>query len=382
MKSTALRSTVLIVVMTFAVLGLAMAQSETVEREFDHPIDDLRQSLEALQASQTRKLPTVRGFVTDNLALGTYERPYYQFETELVPRNADRTLLRVKARITAWHTGSSTMEEYRSLTSNGRLESDFLEQVSRYLVTLDSDLTSRIVSLEKMLGDLKSKTDALEKRCLDLTRENKRLEEAIQSQSESRRQRMVLRSGTHVVDQPSAAAHTLLTAERDDLFEVADERPGWVGVKLDGDTTGWLRSRDTKPVTASSDQTVLSAALKEKQAPFVITRETVTPFLGEWPSLKGQRALFLWAQPVGLSRAALTEKLSFVKQLFAYRYRDALHSQVDYAGLVVIFMGNGKNGVAAARLDDIGQWLNGKMPDKEFIGRCSLDPMEAFHAAH
>ncbi|MGZ4789253.1 MAG: hypothetical protein ACXVZX_12105, partial [Terriglobales bacterium] len=166
------------------------------------------------------------------------------------------------------------------------------------------------------------------------------------------------------------------------IFEVADERPGWTEVKLETGATAWLASKETKVVTVSSDQTALSAALKEKQKPFVITRQTVTQFLGDWPSLKGQRALFLWAQPVGLSRAAETEKLSFVKQLFADRYRDAVHSEVDYAGLVVIFMGNGKNGVAAARLDDIGQWLKGSMPDNEFLNRCSLDPMEAFHSAH
>lgn len=384
MKIPFLRTAALFVLAIFVVCGAATAQTgpSPFEREFDHPIDDLKQALESLHANETAKLPTVRGFVTDNLAIGIYERPYYQFETELVSRNADRTLLRVKARITAWHTDmSGGSAEYRSLTSNGRLESEFLDRVSGYLIKIDSDLVGRINTLNTMLGDLKDKTNALEKRRDELTAQNKGFETALRSQSEQRNETAVLRAGTRVLDRPATGARTVLTAERDDMFEVTEERPGWVGVKLEGGTTGWLPSSATKAASGLSDPSTLDAALKEKQKPFVVTRETVTQFLGDWPSLKGQKALFLWAQPVGVSHREATEKLSYVKQVFADRYRDAVHSDVNYSGLVIIFLGPGdKSGVAAARLDDIGQWINGQMPDNEFLKRCSLDPPEVFRA--
>jgi len=384
MKIGLLRTTVLLVLAIFVAGNSASAQTgpSPFEREFDHPIDDLKQALQALHADDTTKLPTVHGFVSDNLAIGIYERPYYQFETELVSRNADRTLLRVRARVTAWHTDSAGgSPEYRSLTSNGRLESELLDRVNSYLIKIDSDLVSRINMLEKMLGNLTDKTDVLEKRREELTAQNERLEGALKSQVGQRNERTVLRAGTRILDRPATGAHSILTAERDDMFEVAAERPGWVGVKLEGGTTGWLPSNEIKAVPELTNQTALSAALKEKQKPFVVTRETVTQFLGDWPSLRGQKALFLWAQPVGVANREATEKLSYVKQVFADRYRDAVHSDVSYSGLVIIFLGPAdKSGVAAARLDDIGQWLDGHMADNEFLKRCSLDPPSVFRS--
>jgi len=384
--SSKLLKTAVLLLFTIGLLSTAAAQNDvgTYQREFDHPIDDLKQALVALHADETQRLPTVRGFVSDNLAIGEYERPYYQFETELVPRNANRTLLRIKARVTAWHTDSAGgQQEYRSLNSNGRLESEFLDRVTDYLVRIDSDLTGRISSLEKMLADLQAKTGDLEKQRDELAGQNKGMESALQSQSQERNERTVLRSGTRILDRPSTAGRTLLAAERDDLFEVASERPGWTEVKLENGATGWIPAGETKAVPGGSDQTALSAALKEKPKSFVVTREMVMQFLGDWPSLHGQKALFLYAQPVGLSHREATEKLSYVKQLFADRYRDAVHSDAGYSGLVVIFVGSGeKSGVAAARLDDIGMWINGRMPDNEFLKRCSLDPPELFRSVH
>jgi hypothetical protein len=381
MKHRRLYPAVLVMLAIMCTPFLAMAQTDSgkLEREYDHPIEDLKQALQALHADDTVKLPTLRGFVTDSLAVGVYERPYYQFETELVSRNPDRTLLRVRARVTAWHTDNAGgSQEYRSLSSNARLESEFLDRVGSYLAKIDSDLAGRIQSLQKKLDELNSKTEVLEKRREELISQDKRLEDALHSQSEEVKHVMVLKSGTRILSRPRADSAVLATTERDDMFEIANQRPGWVGLILDGGSTGWLPANATKEVSGSADQTALSEVLKETPKPFVVTRESVTQFLGDWPSLRGQQALFLWAQPVGVSHSEAREKLLYVKQLFADRYRDAVHTDVKYVGLVVIFMGTDKSAVAAARLDDIGQWLNGRMPDSEFMKRCSLDPPEVF----
>jgi hypothetical protein len=285
----------------------------------------------------------------------------------------------VRARVTAWHTDNAGgSQEYRSLSSNARLESEFLDRVGSYLAKIDSDLVGRIQSLQKKLDELNSKTEVLEKRREELISKNKRLEDALHSQSEEVKHVMVLKSGTRILSRPRADATVLATTERDDMFKIANQRPGWVGLSLDGGSTGWLPANVTKEISGSADQTALSEVLKETPKPFVVTRESVTQFLGDWPSLRGQQALFLWAQPVGVSHSEAREKLSYVKQLFADRYRDAVHTDVKYVGLVVIFIGTDKSAVAAARLDDIGQWLNGRMPDSEFMKRCSLDPPEVF----
>jgi hypothetical protein len=370
-----------------AILSLAIvaaAQLKTYQREFDRPVDDIKQALQALKSDDTARLPTLRGFVTDNLAIGNYERPYYQFETEVVSRNAERTLLKVKARITAWYSDPAhNSEEYRSMTSSGRLEQEFLDRVTDYLVKSDTDLTGRISTLEKMLADLNGKTEALQKQRDDLTAENKRLESVVQTQANNVRLVMTVKPGVAVVDRPVPSAHTLVTAQRDDVFEVAGDKAGWVEVKLGSDQNGWIPAGLTRNDSDSDQQSQAREALNQKPKPFVVTREAVTPFLGDWPSLRGKKALFLWAQPVGLSQKQPREKLSFVKQMFADRYRDAAHSEVDYSGLVIIFIGSdNKSGVAAARLDDIGQWVEGRMPESEFLNRCSLDPPEVFRAAH
>jgi len=364
----------LAIILVLAALSMiAQEAPNSFERDFDHPADDVRLALQNLKPQDSRRLSSVNGYVTDNLAIGIYERPYYQFETEIVPRSADHTVLHVKARITAWYKDPAhAMEEYRALSSNGRLEREFLERVGTYLARSDADLDGHLMSLHKMLGDLTTKADALQKQRDDLAAGNKRLEDVLQSQAKDPEYVTVTRSGTAVVDHPSGS-HALVSAERDDLFEVVFQRPGWVEVKVGPNANGWLPESNVKKLPNES-QTALQDALKEKPAPFVVTREMVTSFMGDWTSLQGKKALFLWAQPVGLSHKDSKEKLGYAKRVFADRYREAVHSEADYSGLVIIFIGPEQNsGVAAARLDDIGQWLNGRMPESEFLHRCSLD---------
>jgi len=370
---TALRTT--IVLLFFALLQAAAQNApRTFDRTYDHPADDLRQALQSLKLEESRRLPTVNGFVTDNLAIGKYERPYYEFDTEIVPQNADRTLVRVRARITAWYSDPAhSMEEYRSLTSNGRLEWEFLDRLGSYLTKVDADLDGHIASLQKMLRELAAKTDTLQKQRDDLEVRNKQMEDALQSQTQDPDYVTVLHSGTPVLDKPTAGSPTLAKSERDDVFEVVFERPGWVEVNIGKDSKGWLPESSVKKVSSQS-QTALEAALQQKPEPYVVTREMVTPFMGDWSSLQGKKALFLFAQPVGMSPRDSKAKLGYVKRTFADRYREAIHSDIDYSGLVIVFIGSEKNsGIAAARLDDIGQWVNGQMPESEFLHRCSLD---------
>jgi hypothetical protein len=365
---------VAIFVLAACLIAVAQDAPSAFEREYDHPADDVRQALQSLRAQDSRRLSTVYGFVTNNLAIGTYDRPYYEFESEIVPRNAERTMLRVKARITAYYSDPAhSMQEYRTLTSNGRLEREFLERVGAYLVRADADLDGHLMSLHKMVDDLTAKTDTLQKQRDDLVAQNKRLEDVLQSQAQDPDYVTVTRSGTEVLDHPASGSHTLISTQRDDLFEVVFQRQGWVEVKVGPSSNGWLPESNVKKLPNES-QTALQDALKDKPASFVVTREMITSFMGDWTSLQGKKALFLWAQPVGLSHRDTKEKLGYAKSVFADRYRQAVHSEVEYSGLVIIFLGPEQNsGVAAARLDDIGLWLDGRMPESEFLHRCSLD---------
>ena len=77
------------------------------------------------------RLPVVEGFVANpDQPLDQYRRAYYQTSVQVRGKSAD-IIVRVTTKITAWYTDPAGVHSgYRLLNSNGRLESDLLDQLS------------------------------------------------------------------------------------------------------------------------------------------------------------------------------------------------------------------------------------------------------------
>jgi hypothetical protein len=114
---------------------------------------------------------------------------------------------------------------------------------------------------------------------------------------------------------------------------------------------------------------------------FRVTHEEVTNFLGDWPRLKGKKALYVYVQPRGLlaDMSGDSRKWQYAERLFGDHYRHRTKVREPFDGVVVIFMG-GHSAVAAASLADIGQWVDGNIREGAFVARCSLDPVGEFQA--
>ncbi len=136
----ALRDATRILLFCFAgfLLSLpAFAQAPDVyARSFYKQKDDIEQALKALQVSAGEKLPILDGFVGETeQPLDRYERGFCKFSVELVPSDAGKTVVTVKAKITAWYADRDVAKSgYQVLPSNGRLELDFLDRLEEKLI--------------------------------------------------------------------------------------------------------------------------------------------------------------------------------------------------------------------------------------------------------
>jgi hypothetical protein len=105
------------------------------ERTYARGENELKKALQDLGAFDDAALPVLEGFAT----LGAdgpvgYDRPYYRFRVVFDEAGAESTTVRLEAVVTARFTDpSGSRPEYRSVPSNGRLETDMLDRLDGYL---------------------------------------------------------------------------------------------------------------------------------------------------------------------------------------------------------------------------------------------------------
>ncbi len=104
-------------------------------RIYPYAEQDLKRALKEMGAFNDAALPMLEGFaVLDPDQLARYDRPRYQFRVQFERGAAGRTAVRVEARISARYTADpASRPEYRSIPSNGRLESDLLDRLASYM---------------------------------------------------------------------------------------------------------------------------------------------------------------------------------------------------------------------------------------------------------
>jgi hypothetical protein len=408
-------------------------KAEPSERVYAHSQIEIERALQDMKAFETYRLPTLDGFVSANAdTLDHLENPHYQLRIDAFSQGGAQTLVRVSAKITAWHTGEDAAHsQYTLVPSNGRLEDDFLDRLSLYLEKGGSPMPSTSSpapaasshlsppaenppavadsgspaphaasssapppapptgtasagpDADADAANLAARIDAIKLQRQEMEDKQRKLEQEVaQLESDSKSERYL--SNVAVIKDHQAAvfelndetSNVLFRTDPDDEFEIIDVKESWVHVRLENGGQGWLRGSQLQSHGTITDTDDPAAAN------FSTPNEEIKPFAGDWSPLKGKPALFVFAQPARAIPDAMLgqSQLQFAQHIFVEGYREATHSQQTMAGVVVVFLGP-KGGVAAATLPDIRRWHENNLTDKQFLDRCSLDPPESFRDA-
>jgi hypothetical protein len=414
----------------FVLLGtllgpFASAQQPTpIDRVYNHSQAEVERALRDLQAYATAPLPALDGFVNgDSNTFDSYDNPQYEFRIRLSAPAPERTIVSVSARVTAWYSNAApSQSRYVLLPSNGRLEKELLDRLAVCLETgtlrqpanssptatptangstasaatistpgishsgvADSPAVKSggLVAPPPVFSSSRPATPATEIAKVQAERESieqeeKKLQLQISQLEADRDGRkyladlaMVKTAQAPVFEQNNELSKVLFRADPEDEFEVTEARFGWVRVRLENQSQGWIKM-DELQLPNEKDDTGDSADFGEPN-------EEVAPFTGNWALLKDKPTLFVVAQPKhALPQESLGQsQIEFAKRAFLDGYRAAAHSQEKIDGVAVVFLGD-KAGMAAATLTEINRWNKGTISDKLFLERCFLSPPDAF----
>ena len=373
-------SSLLCLLPVFASRGFA-EDTKAVEREYPISLLAAKTSLQELGAYTGSRLPNLDGFIkAEGISLEQYQRPYYEFKIDLVPTTQDRTTVRVTAKISAWYAGTGDQPGYKVLETNGRLEGDLLDRLSEYLQKNPAPVFDP-TALSQQIAEAHQQRLEAEQRIAVLDQRINQQTPAAEEQNVPEFANVV-KTDTPVLSAPADRAPVLLRAYPEDEFEVLGHRGAWLQVKVDDDQSGWIQQslvRNDRAFSANQPDHGTTATLSLDG--FTVLRENTQPFSGDWISLKGKTARYIFVRPVGSSiNSSPTNKLRFAQAMFNERGREALHlshSSVD--GIVIVFLDQG-GGVAASTLQDVRLWLSGALSNPAFLKKCSLDPPSQFAA--
>lgn len=375
---------------TLAVLSLltpsifrAQETAPVPERTYPFPQANVEAALKNLNAYQGARLPSLDGFVlTVRAHVEHTERPYYEYKIELEPRGANQTMVRVKAKVSAWYADpSGAGSGYENFESNGRLESDLLDRLNDFLSQNGSTAGADPASLQRRLEEVRRQRLEAESRVSALKKELDDLRKGGKPETGGADYIAVARPRAAVLSAPEPHATVLAQAQAEDEFELLERRGAWVRVKLGDKNSGWLKNADVA-LPAADPSPPAQSAQADPAAGFSVIREMVATFSGEWAPLQGKQALYVWARPEGSGlNVQASRKLPFAQSIFMKRYREEAHtSDAGVAGIVVIFLDQA-GGVAAASMDDIRSLADGSITPQAFARKCSLDPASAFRSS-
>lgn len=405
----------------------SFAQSGSSERSFAQSKESIEKVLKKLQPSMAGRLPVVDGFVaaTDQ-PLDRYRRAYYQTSVQVLATSANHCVVRVSTKITAWYTDpSGTRSGYRLLNSNGRLESDLVDELSDELAgnSTSTPLPSATPSTEAthpsaapvqnqstegtqvpaQQGEAKyvaprvptngpfsaplnpslptreSLTVPAKPADQETEAQIKDLQAVLQNQGHPNNLVAVKQAGVPVVNSPSLTAKTLFVASLHDEFEMLDFNADWVHVRISGLSRGWIW-RNSVEMPDGIPDTVTHAGSGPKAAAeqlFHVTRQETAPFPGDWPPLKGRSVKILSIEKVddAAKDAGVIMRLEFAKAQLAKNYDELGKNSENLAGIVLIF-DSADGGMIAATLPAIQNWKAGNLSDSAFWHQCFFDPPE------
>jgi hypothetical protein len=392
-------------------------QAVPYERTYRQSKSAVEKALKELQPSMSGRLPALEGFaLAGDHPLNRYQRPYYQSAVQVSSTASGGSQVRVNTKVTAWYADSiPSRSGYQLLTSNGRLESDLLDQLTDLLATSASPTsagkgstaptmsapmpnspdTGRTFSSSadaglsaQQLAESKNSTKPLDRAATDRTStglqaEAASLEEVLKNQAHPKNLVAIKKSGTPVVATPSLNCKTLFLASAHDEFEMLDFNVDWVHVRISGLSRGWIWRTSLEMPEGISDIPQAGASARLVAADlFQVTREETAPFPGDWEPLRGKSVKIISVQKIqenekgGGARA----KLEFAKSLLDKNYAELAAKSQELAGVVLIF-DSVDGGMIAATLPTVQQWKAGTLSDAALWHQCFFDPPETFNVA-
>ena len=410
----------------------ASPQTAPYERTYTQSKSAVEKALKELQPSMRGRLPVLEGFaLPGDHPLSQYRRAYYQSAVQVSSTASGGSVVRVNSKVTAWYTDSTPSRSgYQLLPSNGRIESDLLDQLSDLLGNADatnsggsssgsSRAGKRSATPEKGVAGIaepaisaptpqlpetgRAFTSSLEpglssqqraearnpqNRAADqaearLREEVASLEEVLNNQAHPKNLVAIKKTGTPVVASPSLEAKTLFLATSHDEFEMLDFNADWVHVRISGLSRGWIWRTSLEMPEGISDVPLANT----KAAPvavdlFLVSREETAPFPGDWDALRGKNVKIISVQKVQENEAnsGAQAKLEFAKSLLDKNYAELAAKSQELAGVVLIF-DSVDGGMIALTLPTVQQWKAGRLTDAALWHRCYFDPPETFSAS-
>ncbi|MBV9609275.1 MAG: SH3 domain-containing protein [Acidobacteria bacterium] len=393
-----------------------LAQTPAQERTFPQSKAVIEKALRTMQPSLSGHLPTLEGFAAESdRPLERFKRGYYQCVVGVTSTANGGSLVRVSAKLTAWDSEPDAARSgYRVLASNGRLESDVLNQLQEVLATATSreTLASSAVAPPLRHGDdqapainapsatlsrakdplaaslsrmPKQKTAAPTTsnqpdniRVEQLRSELKNLQEIQRNQAHPNNLVAVKAAGTPIVSEPRLDAKVLFYTTLEDEFEILDTTSDWVHVRISGLSRGWIRRSSVEMPANNDAATAMSASAKAGPEPFYITREETAPFPAEWEPLRGKTVKIISVQKTDeRARQTAQAKLDFAISLLGEKYAEVAQSTPAVAGVLVIF-DSADGGMMAATLPALKQWKAGTLSKDALWRQSYFDPPETF----
>ena len=119
----------------------------------------MKAALTKLGAFDDVALPMLEGFAAmEPEQLSHLDRPHYQFRVQFEPSASGPTSVKVEARISARYSEpGASRSEYRSVPSNGRLETDLLDRLESYLSSETATSTPAATSVRNKMARLAGK---------------------------------------------------------------------------------------------------------------------------------------------------------------------------------------------------------------------------------
>jgi len=397
----------------FFVIAASAVLSQVVPyaRSYAKPKDQVDQALKDLQAYSGQKLPILDGFVASGTKpLDQYERGFYQFSVELLPEDNGATVVRLTAKITAWHVDRDvTKSGYEVLPSNGRLELDLLDRLQEKLTgkpvdppaTLNTTLQTPRPKLDLSgvpgvslpssappmtrtpdeVAALRSERLVAERRVQQLTSERDNLKDIQHNQGHP--QNLVVVNGpTPVFDRPSESSRQLFQAAANDEFEFLDAANGWIHVTISGDSRGYVRQSAVllpERVAAKLESGDSGPNLSQKFPGFRIEQESTATFPGDWSVLKSKNVKIFTVQPISqkVNESGPSARLNYTLALFEQALKATATTSAVPDGVVVIFDA-ADGGIVAAAIPDIQKYVSGALKRDAFLAQIYLDPPDAF----
>ena len=425
------------VLMLWIITFNAPGQTGPYDRTFPQSKAVVEKALKQLQSQAAGRLPTLDGFAASvDRPLDRFQRGYYQCTADVTSLPTGGTRVRVSAKITAWYSDpAGSRSGYQVLPSNGRIESDFLDELQDALLKSSANKTSdpktpvnksdsksattapamsaplpqdsvpgepigKSVSAGSSpfkagtgvdgFASLETRKSITDKHADELTKEAKNLEEIARNQSHPNNLVAVKRSGTPVLVSPVEGAKLLFLASSEDEFEVLDTNTNWVHIRISGLSRGWIRSsevempEETTPRAEQQATPVAGATTPDAndKIAFRVENEQIASFPGNWEPLRGRTVKIISVQEVKgrPNETGSQAKLDYAKSLFSREYVELTREPTLAAGVVVVFDSE-DGGMMATTLPVLQQWKAGTLSDEGMWRRCYFDPPEMFRAA-